>query len=517
MPDSSDLDDDPPPALSDEEQKPVIYKNAHKFPYICSELLCGEVGGVIDILVGDESLLGLLFSLLDRPAPLDPSTVSYFRKVLQVLIQRQYTELVSFCSRNGILDKLLRHLGLYSILEILIMTGWDSGWDTNTQEGSIDQTWMLSQGLIPKLVRKLHPRFARLPDVHAHAGRLLVDVVVKCPLNHSSPLVDHLQTTPVLRALFQHMFSACPSSLSNSLSVLIVLVQRFANRRLEQLDHPTDESPSNPEDFVVASGQGDEEGEPEDAEHEAEEQKLETESSTDPLVLELGEPFISLLPHLPRILNILLPDSLKDASSSSSSAPSPTEPMVVPGVLGSAPFGSLRMKVVELCLVLARSRSGLVDDLLARYGVAKTMIEVFFNYPWNNLLHGLVESILTSALEEPESAFTRRFFADGLLVESFIGGWERNEEVVKQGGMRLGYMGHLLRTAATVNMMMQSMTEEQRDTLLQGTPYARSLAAHSIERARCMFLCPVGTLTLCARCVRCFPSVQVPPLVGLGS
>ena len=157
---------------------PVHYKNQHKFPYMCSELLCGEVGNVVEVLVGDERLLLMLFSLLQRPPPLDPSSVSYFRKVLQVLIQRKYGELVSFCAHYSILDGLLRHLGLYSIMELLIMLGWDSG----LMEASIDQSWMLSQRLIPKLVRRLSPAFYSSPDVHAHAGRLLVDVVVKVQL-----------------------------------------------------------------------------------------------------------------------------------------------------------------------------------------------------------------------------------------------------------------------------------------------------------------------------------------------
>jgi len=148
---------------------------------------------VVDVLVEDERLLSLLFSLLERPPPLDPSVVSYFRKVLQVLIQRKYAELVAFCAAHGVLDRLLRHLGLYSVLELIIMLGWDSG----LMEGQIEQRWMLAQGLIPKLVRRLHPQYQSLADVHAHAGRLLVDVVVKCPLAHASPLVQHLSTTPI--------------------------------------------------------------------------------------------------------------------------------------------------------------------------------------------------------------------------------------------------------------------------------------------------------------------------------
>lgn len=542
----------------EEEAVAVVYKNVHKRPYIASELLCAEIGSVVDVLVEDERLLTLLFSLLSRPPPLDPSTVSYFRKVLQVLIQRKYAELVSFCAARGVLDALLRHLGLYSVLELIIMLGWDSGL---SMEGQIEQRWMLGQGLIPKLVRRLHPQFQALPDVHAHAGRLLVDVVVKCPLAHASPLVEHLSTTPILQALLGHMFSGCASSLSNSLSVVIVLVQRFANRRMEQLEQHA--HAGTPDDFVAApcTNEWNAPGDyavaaalaPDEADRDclAEKARLDAElarrkrdglepatagagaiagPSQDPEVLRLGEPFVSLLPHLPRILDLLKPEppaapsaaaaaaasasasasaaasaaASPSSSSSSSTAtasaaapsatPSLSQPMSIPGVLGSPSFGSLRMKVIELCLVLARSRSAHIDALLASLGVAQEMLRVFFAYPWNNLLHGLVESIATSALEEPESALTRAFFATGPpppppsaddaaqgqsqqqgraleesgpgLVDSFIGAWEANEAAVRGGEMRRGYMGHLIRTAATVDHMLHSMAAEQRASLL---------------------------------------------------
>jgi len=105
------------------------------------------------------------------------------------------------------------------------------------------------------------------------------------------------------------------------------------------------------------------------------------------------------------------------------------------------------------------------------------MLRVFFAYPWNNLLHGLVESIATSALEEPQSALTQAFFAGHAqaalegpsgpgLVDSFIGAWEANEAAVAGGEMRRGYMGHLIRTAATVDHMLHSMAAEQRASLL---------------------------------------------------
>jgi hypothetical protein len=66
-------------------------------------------------------ILDKLLSFLSLPAPLDPAHASYFRKVMVVLIQRKYEPLVKYMAQHNTLDKLLTHIGLYSIMELLIM------------------------------------------------------------------------------------------------------------------------------------------------------------------------------------------------------------------------------------------------------------------------------------------------------------------------------------------------------------------------------------------------------------
>jgi len=99
------------------------HDSTSKYPYIASELFACEVGSMLDVLFDDWALLDILFSILDRPPPLDPSHVGYFRKVVQVLIQRKYQSLIEYCTAKGIIDKLVKHIGLYSVMELLIMLG----------------------------------------------------------------------------------------------------------------------------------------------------------------------------------------------------------------------------------------------------------------------------------------------------------------------------------------------------------------------------------------------------------
>jgi hypothetical protein len=121
---------------------------------------------------------------------------------------------------RGIVQKLVEHIGLYSIMELLIMIGWDDGL------GQVnDVQWLHKEKLIPMLVAKLDPVFERDEEVHVNAARALVDVVVKCPPATSSLLVTHLGTPPMLEQLFSFMFSGVRYSFFLSTHSFPVLIQ----------------------------------------------------------------------------------------------------------------------------------------------------------------------------------------------------------------------------------------------------------------------------------------------------
>lgn len=379
--------------------EPKDRENFLKYPYLASELFACEVPSMLDVLFELPDLLHLLFSFLDHSAPIDPAHVSYFRKVMVVLIQHKYEPLVRYIQEHGIIDKLVQHIGLYSIMEILIMIGWDDGL------GQVnDVNWLYTENLIPKLVSKLTPEYESQTDVHMNAARALVDVVVKCPPTDQNVLISHLQSSEVLSDIFSCMFSGSLSSLTNSMSIIIVLVQRFANRRIDVAAEVVDANGALTNSQLTDDG-------------------------------ELEEPFASLAPHLHRIIALLEQPQ--------------QEVRVQFG--NSQPFGETRMKVVELTLVLLRSRLSAVDAQLADLRVLSLMLDALFDYPWNNMLHGLIESIVRTVLESESPVLRKALFEDTNLTDRFIDAYHRGEAAgAKQGGYRLGYMGHLIRTAMAV-------------------------------------------------------------------
>jgi len=99
---------------------------------------------MLDVLMENTDLMDLLFSFLSTNLPpLDPCYVSYFRKVVVVLIQRKYEPLLLYMqSHPNTVDSLVHHIGLYSVMELLIMIGWDDGMgqqqhaiNTNNEDG----------------------------------------------------------------------------------------------------------------------------------------------------------------------------------------------------------------------------------------------------------------------------------------------------------------------------------------------------------------------------------------------
>jgi hypothetical protein len=274
------------------------------------------------------------------------------------LIQRKYDALVRYLSAHGSLSKFLKHIGLYSIMECLIMIGWDDGLG-----GQQDVSWLVEADLTGQLISKLAPHWEleeKQPDVLINASRALVDVVVKCPAGAHNPLISRLLATPCLQQLFAHMFSGAPLSLSNALSIVIVLVQRYANRMDLGTDVPLDEGK---------------------ADQQQQQQPLTTDSDAAAANGEkapaaegadggdrLPEPFHSLVPHLSRILRLLDTEAPPEADWSYGR--------------GRA-FGETRLKVVELILVLVRCKVAQVEQIFVQENLMHKLLDAFFLYPWS--------------------------------------------------------------------------------------------------------------------------------------
>ncbi|KAH9917442.1 SIT4 phosphatase-associated protein-domain-containing protein [Fomitopsis serialis] len=100
----------------------------------------------------------------------------------------------------------------------------------------------------------------------------------------------------------------------------------------------------------------------------------------------------------------------------------------------------------------ANGRPVLGERLKQRFleaNVVSTLLDLFFDFPWNNFLHSvvydLIHQILTGRIDGGfNRELTIALFRDARLMHRIIEGSKRNDqESAKPKGVRLGYMGHL--------------------------------------------------------------------------
>ncbi|KAF8516965.1 SIT4 phosphatase-associated protein-domain-containing protein [Hysterangium stoloniferum] len=108
--------------------------------------------------------------------------------------------------------------------------------------------------------------------------------------------------------------------------------------------------------------------------------------------------------------------------------------------------------------------------------VVGTLLDFFFQFPWNNFLHGtvydLVHQILTGRVEgslNRELIIT--LFRDGRLLHRIVDGHEENDARSREHkGVRLGYMGHLTLISEDVISALGHYPEELSSLLRQYAP-----------------------------------------------
>ncbi|PWN52971.1 SAPS-domain-containing protein [Violaceomyces palustris] len=99
------------------------------------------------------------------------------------------------------------------------------------------------------------------------------------------------------------------------------------------------------------------------------------------------------------------------------------------------------------------SREYVVGDLLKKKflecGIIPSILDLFFDYPWNNFLHNVVYDILQQFFNGRmdfglNRHLTLSVFNEGRLAERIVEGHRKNEEsMAGPRRIRLGYMGHM--------------------------------------------------------------------------
>ncbi|KAF9532767.1 SIT4 phosphatase-associated protein-domain-containing protein [Crepidotus variabilis] len=108
--------------------------------------------------------------------------------------------------------------------------------------------------------------------------------------------------------------------------------------------------------------------------------------------------------------------------------------------------------------------------------VVGTIVDLFFEFPWNNFLHSTVYDIVHQVMTgNVENGYNRdliiSLFRDARILHRIVEGQARNDlECSKPKGVRLGYMGHLMLISEDVITAMARFPPDLRLNIIQYAP-----------------------------------------------
>ncbi|KZV48807.1 serine/threonine-protein phosphatase 6 regulatory subunit 3 [Dorcoceras hygrometricum] len=140
------------------------------------------------------------------------------------------------------------------------------------------------------------------------------------------------------------------------------------------------------------------------------------------------------------------------------------------------PLGRHRLKIVEFISVLLVVASEVAEKEFISLGAVKKVLEMFFEYPYNNFLHHYVEHIVVSCLESKNPQFAEHILRDCNIIGKILEAEKNltlamnvNKPTIPAEGRtppRIGNIGHLTRIANKLVQLGNNNSEIQ--TLLQG-------------------------------------------------
>lgn len=383
------------------------------YPYKSSEVLAADLAAVHDCMFANEALLDKLFAFLEREAPLNTLLAGYFGKIVSTLLSRRPDETLKVMENRNVVPQLLRHLGAYSILELLLKLVSEA--EEKESDCGAQMEWLYSQDLVGKLIAKLDPSEAS--DVHANSAVALVGFISQRQQMHwsaslpsaQSRFTSSLVAADSVSALLERLLKGSPSTLEHGLTVLVELVR-----------HSTSSSRGGDGCMTAVVVE----------------------------VLNRMGDFVEVLrnpPATPAIVNST-------------------------GTL-DPPLGQNRLKILEVIHALISLKNPEVEAKMIELGVLPTVLDLFFKYEWHNFLHNLVKNLLEIVITGENRAIKESLFTDGTILTRIIDAHKHNDEDLKQPkSCRKGYMGQLRLISNLIQK--QAKSDEWMCDYTTGAPWA---------------------------------------------
>lgn len=129
------------------------------------------------------------------------------------------------------------------------------------------------------------------------------------------------------------------------------------------------------------------------------------------------------------------------------------------------PFGSARLKILELVIISMKANNRKIYAKIAEIGLLETLLGLIVKYEWNNMIHNQVEKVLTLILDGASEELKVNLFEKAHLLEVIAQACEEPDFTMlnpKERKVRRGYLGQLIRLSAKI-------TESKDPTVLKYT------------------------------------------------
>ncbi|TYI26400.1 hypothetical protein ES332_A05G111500v1 [Gossypium tomentosum] len=343
-------------------------KRSFKFPFIACEIFTCEIDVILRTLAEEEELMNLLFSFLEPNRPHSALLAGYFSKVVVCLMLRKTVPLMNYVQQvhQDVFCQLVDLIGITSIMEVLVrLVAADDHVYPNFSDV---MQWLADSNLLEMIVDKLSPSCA--PEVHANAAETLCAITRNVP----SALATKLSSPSFVARIFGHALedSHSKSGLVNSLSVCISLLDPKRSAINSSLMY-----------------------------------SFRNQLMYEPPIPVNSETINAMLPQLGDLLMLLSVSS---------------DEKILPTTYGELrpPLGKHRLKIVEFIAVLLRTGNEAAQNELVNSGAIRRVLDLFFEYPYNNALHHHVESIILSCLESKNDAIVDYLLQECDLIGKFL-------------------------------------------------------------------------------------------------
>ncbi|XP_011502575.1 PREDICTED: serine/threonine-protein phosphatase 6 regulatory subunit 3 [Ceratosolen solmsi marchali] len=391
--------------IIEEPSQDIDERWRYKYSNIACELLTCEVSILTEKLAGNEMLMSKLYSFIDKEQPLNPLLASFFSKTVHTLLRRTSYQnwfsyqfaclqvLESFKNRKNWIDLLLQHIQTSAIMDLILVLV------TKIESHEISQNisnWLDDQQLIQRLIKLLSPNSDS--EKHANASQLLSDIVKSSRLEGENRSYSIYQT-------IQSILSGekIESSIIGGIKILINLIGQTESS----------DSYGVPFNNIVED---------------------EKRDKFTMIIIPYLEKLNLLLLDPPKVCLIILYISHQLGA----------------GIL-EKPFGPCRLHILKLFVKFLSTKNPKILEKFATFNTFQILLDLFFQFSWNNFLHTQVQQCLSLAIScncpDKNEIIYFHIFIKSKLIDRILKAWENNDHNSlrnQENGVKQGYMGHLI-------------------------------------------------------------------------